>query len=355
LAAECIFFKFDCTNHKLQETVKGDICFESTRRNMINDYFAMNKPQPSMSSTSRKDFSGFTLIELLVVIAIIAILAAMLLPALAAAKAKALRISCTNNLKQIGLGVNVYAADNNDLIPQNSWVDCPSATPAGGSGNPWQTYEACRFTGFGSSVISQGTYGLGLLYYGKIISNPKALYCPAVDPDNSTDGYNYFSQNPTWPSVPATGTGNPYVRCDYNLYPQSKYTETISDSYGTGTQVVPVLVAMASKVTLVSPNAGDPVESSVLLPVPMKTTEVDQTKAMSADILQSFTDINHKVSGQPGGVNALFGDTHVNFVPVHGNDTKGSLLPFDPKIWGNGNVVGNDPPGFRIIMNAFQP
>ena len=68
--------------------------------------------------TSRRLLRAFTLIELLVVIAIIAILAALLLPALAKAKAKAQNVTCLNNMKQWSLGYRMYADDFGDYVPE---------------------------------------------------------------------------------------------------------------------------------------------------------------------------------------------------------------------------------------------
>ena len=116
---------------------------------------------------TRKQNKAFTLIELLVVIAVFAILAALLLPAFASAKPQARRISCSNNLKQVGLSFRSWAIDHDGRMPmQVSQMQGGDSEDIG--------IRVCAATQLASRGVSKM-----FLTLSNQLSTPKVLYCPA--------------------------------------------------------------------------------------------------------------------------------------------------------------------------------
>ena len=133
----------------------------------------------------RRARCAFTIVDVLVSIAVIMVLISLMMPALTKATETAHRIVCSSNVRQIGIGVLMYADANKDQIPPTTFYDA--------SGNRAQQMLMLRLSGVSSAPRdfdpeTQGWDGLGLLYHGEFLDNAACYYCP------SHSGAHPFSQ-----------------------------------------------------------------------------------------------------------------------------------------------------------------
>jgi len=228
--------------------------------------------------------TGFSLIELLVVIAIISMLAAMLFPVFSTAREKARRASCLNNMKQVGLMLNMFAADHQEFFPNpdpyNKYWKYNLSTRTWEDANPPLSYPYRLNMGITEDMKNA---------IEPYVKNPQILYCPS-------DKFVYTNLSKYWNQV-EYDTGDPVPRVPYIRigYTYLAYIPFYEDPYYSARKYIPMTTASV-----------DLSKQVILVDRALKNVNTWDNSCINHQMNRNGNTI-------PAGANHLFGDGRVEW------------------------------------------
>ncbi len=247
---------------------------------------------------------AFTLIELLVVISIIALLLSILMPSLSKAKEVARRIVCSSNQSTIAKGLFSYATGSDDKLPISAYNGGGIDLTGSSFHDPWSSFIAYTIDmsqPFGSHITG-GPWGMGYLYDTGVVDVAKSFYCPAIPKYSRSvvvaNDYSYRYEAHTDESGRWPWNQNEWAS---DLVPVSYYYTPFSTKNN---------------------ELGIPA-------IAIKAAELSGSSIMGLDVILDVGYMAHRKGNGGGGVNAFYGDGHVEFR----NSRQAFDYIFEPTRW----------------------
>lgn len=254
--------------------------------------------------------NGFTLIELLVVIAIIALLLAVILPSLRMAKEMARRVICSTHLKSIGTGLSLYSEASDDKAIANCEMDGTENYDIDNSWYPWYSYIIGADADDPAWPDMAKPVQLGKLYSEGYVDVPEVYYCPTAQINKVRDEY---------------------TMAHYMQPELVRFMPPGNHHWGI-------------------PLGDNRCRANYMYFIWFETTYLElSTKPIVVDRLSSSKGMPHRKNGEPFGINALFGDGHVNFTRTSSNDELADLVQLSYE------DLGQNLPNFIEILRRLQP